>query len=889
MSKTQKYSSFTQFLRKHKTIPEKPFTHTSIPGPNVYPGSYCINDDELDEFYKLYNKHVFENKQPAHLTERHKDVSPILIDLDFRHKPTDNSRKYDKTFIENFLKIYFGEIEKLLGTVIEKKNMVAYVLEKKKPVMQQSKNILKDGIHIIMPFIVTHPKIQYVLRYNTITNDEIKSLCENINVTNTLEDIFDIAVIERNNWQMYGSCKPENQSYELTSILRYNKGSFSDDKIDSNKSNYVKFLSIRSFDNKYSIDTTSIDEIIEEQFEKIPKKQQVKKQKKTAKRKKATVRNYLDNDADIDFIKSIVAILNPARADNYEDWIRLGWCLHNIDYRLLETWVNFSKQSEKFVDGECEKEWDCMDNEGLGLGSLYRWASEDNLAKYNELSKDNLRKCMLDSLSQTPNDVARVVHHMYKHEFVCAGVKKNLWYRFRNHRWIELDDAIDLSKKLSDTKPGGLIYEYLNLNQYISSKVCDINCTMSNKQKQYEMENLKTISAIITKLKITSFKKNVITECKELFHDSKFEEKLDSNINLLGFDNGIYDLETCTFRDGLPEDYITYTTGNNYYDFDDEDDRLSEVRTFLTQVLPKDNIREYIMTVFGSCVTGKTYEKFFIFTGKGGNGKSKLVELLENSLGNYSCTLPVTLMTQKRARAEAADPVLASLPGKRFGCMQEPDKNEEIHVGFMKQLTGGDKLKARKLHKDPIEFKPQIKVFMCCNVLPQVSDNDDGTWRRIRVIEFISSFVDEPNPNIKHQFKIDTSLGDKIKVDGPWVEPFIYLVLEYYKKYKKFGIKEPSAVKKCTQEYKSESDLFSQFISEKIITTDNPTSAPLRLADIYFIFQEWIRQTRGHNTKVPSRQELTNNMNKHFGDKSSSDNKNVWSGIAIKNGSDLLI
>ena len=97
-------------------------------------------------------------------------------------------------------------------------------LKKKKPVMQQSKNILKGGI-IIMPFVVTHHKIQYVLRYNTITNDEIKSLCENINVTNTLEDIFDIAVIERNNWQMYGSCKPENQSYELTSILRYNNGS----------------------------------------------------------------------------------------------------------------------------------------------------------------------------------------------------------------------------------------------------------------------------------------------------------------------------------------------------------------------------------------------------------------------------------------------------------------------------------------------------------------------------------------------------------------------------------------------------------------------------------------------------------------------------------------
>ena len=288
------------------------------------------------------------------------------------------------------------------------------------------------------------------------------------------------------------------------------------------------------------------------------------------------------------------------------------------------------------------------------------------------------------------------------------------------------------------------------------------------------------------------------------------------------------------------------------------------------------------MTVFGSFMTGKTYEKFFIFTGKGGNGKSKLVELLDNGMGDYSCTLPVTLMTQKRARAEAADPAVARIVGKRFGCMQEPDKDEEIHVGFMKQLTGGDKLLARALHKDPIEFKPQIKVVMCCNVLPSVSDNDDGTWRRIRVVEFISSFVDEPNPKIKHQFKIDVTLGDKIKSDGPWVEPFIFLALEYYKKYKKNGIKEPAAVKKYTEEYKSESDLFTQFINEKIIVCGEENSTPLRLTEIYYCFQEWFRQTKGHSQKPPSRTELKNNLNKKFGDKADEDNKNIWSGIAFK-------
>ena len=67
-----------------------------------------------------------------------------------------------------------------------------------------------------------------------------------------------------------------------------------------------------------------------------------------------------------------------------------------------------------------------------------------------------------------------------------------------------------------------------------------------------------TIGKIIKKLKNTGFKKSVIQECNELFHDFKFEERLDKNLNLIGFKNGIYDLCELKFRDGLPEDYISY-------------------------------------------------------------------------------------------------------------------------------------------------------------------------------------------------------------------------------------------------------------------------------------------------------------------------------------------
>ena len=105
-----------------------------------------------------------------------------------------------------------------------------------------------------------------------------------------------------------------------------------------------------------------------------------------------------------------------------------------------------------------------MDDEGLGMGSLYRWAREDNPAKFNELSKDNLQKCMLDSLSQTPNDVARVVHHMYKHEFVCASSRRKCWYQFVDHKWKELDCDVELRKVISNEKlksnKGKIAYEY---------------------------------------------------------------------------------------------------------------------------------------------------------------------------------------------------------------------------------------------------------------------------------------------------------------------------------------------------------------------------------------------------------------------------------------------
>ena len=311
--------------------------------------------------------------------------------------------------------------------------------------------------------------------------------------------------------------------------------------------------------------------------------------------------------------------------------------------------------------------------------------------------------------------------------------------------------------------------------------------SMNGNQSEHKIseQDGDTVGKIIKKLSNTSFKKNVMSECSEMFHSFRFEEKLDSNLNIIGFENGIYDLDTLKFRDGLPEDFVSYTTKINYLDYDSEeeedDENINNVKQFVSEVLPKKAVREYVLTLLGSFLTGRNLnEKFHIWTGCGGNGKSKLIELFENAFGNYCCKLPVSLLTQSRGRAEGATPALFATKGKRFACLQEPSKDEEINVGLMKELTGGDKIIARGLHKDPVEFKPQFKMVLTCNTLPNVSSDDRGTWRRISVVDFPSKFVDNPDPNEKYEFKIDDELDDKLKM---WPEAFMFVLINYYRTY----------------------------------------------------------------------------------------------------------
>ena len=356
-------------------------------------------------------------------------------------------------------------------------------------------------------------------------------------------------------------------------------------------------------------------------------------------------------------------------------------------------------------------------------------------------------------------------------------------------------------------------------------------------------------------------------------------EEFDTDNNLIGFENGIYDLKNNLFREGRPEDYITLTTKitlpingppkpsedsekyrrrsipDSSISLDQLNPRVQEMenyqalmddmRAFLSQIIPDSEIRDYALRFVSTCLSGENREESFnIWTGSGGNGKSKFVELIQLALGEYACNLPVSLLTQKRKASGAASPEMARTRGKRFVFMQEPDVNEVLNVGEMKEITGNDRIQARGLYKEPFEFVPQFKLLLMCNQLPKIPSNDDGTWRRLKATPFVSRFVKEDKVDIKLNYHpIDTQLKKKLPF---WIIPFMMVLFEEWRVYDKHGISVPRAVTSKTSDYRNSNDLVGKWISTFCEEEDNIVEgiseyAPCHGDDLWSEFDEWCK------------------------------------------------
>ena len=945
LSINNEFSKLDIFLKKHKAVSGGNFTHTSISKG----GSYYIENSELDEFFEKYYEHIFIKKLPCHLTEGIRDceVTPVKIDLDFRKYVNTNKDVPDRIYkMEDIIKICQKYMEAMEEWLVTPDNVErhCYILEKPSPSFDLHRNgeikkndkgekRVKDGVHIMFPQICTKTYLQ--LEFRKIVLKNLGDLLDKYNYDEKNSEIFDRAVIDRNNWQMYGSNKgKEFLTYKVTKILEIYKDSYKHLDLDKYEpQSLIKLLSVR---NKTEASLVKYEKQLKLEENEESQKQLEKQKKKYNSKGKTSKRNKIP----LDEIRLIIGWTPPNtdeykpgymdclsidRAKNFETWMEVGWALHNIDNTngvshsnnpypglcwLLGKWINWSRQEgtgyenepiETYIDA-----WEKMRTEGgVAFGSLKLWAKEDakktldkkveegsankdQLTLYEKIVKNDLHGYLMKATGKNgglPYDVAKVMLQMYKDVYVCVSIKDCLWFYYDEdlHKWIEDDKGIRLKMKISTE----VWDKFHKLQKEFDSKV-----TESGDENEIKRDNVR---ATTSKLKQTPFKANVMIECMALFYDvsRNFYDKLDSNINLIGFNNGVYDLEQDDFRKGRPEDYITMSTNIDFITYDPNSIEMKGIHKFINEILTIKSVREYVIKLMASFICGSTRsEKFHVWSGSGGNGKSKLIELLEKCLGDYAGKMNVSNLTQKRGSAGQANPELARTKGKRFINMQEPDEQCKLNVGLMKEMTGGDRIIARALFKEPIEFKPQFTMVLTCNDKPELPPDDDGTWRRIVLVEYRSKFRHDPvgtwmdsndQPITTHnhklniennistdywcplsdqnpQFPIDETVNEKFE---SWKEPFISYLIEIYKKNKDIDLREPDEVKEYTKKYREANQHFKDFINDKIVFDMN-CNTRVRLECMYSEYRIWYRDNNGGSVGQKKQKDFKIFMDKEY-------------------------
>ncbi len=386
---------------------------------------------------------------------------------------------------------------------------------------------------------------------------------------------------------------------------------------------------------------------------------------------------------------------------------------------------------------------------------------------------------------------------------------RNNWYYFTGSIWRCDNDNIEMKKSIIDLSK---MFDKIKTHyetKYTNEKTIETTITLN-----------KNIKSLINKFHKPGFQDDIIKGAKIYNNDEMFITNLNSKKHLVPFSNGVFDLLENKFRKTRKDDYINLTVN---YDFPTMEN--SEVRIFLEQILPNRGVRDYVLKKMSECLNGDIPNTYFLmFIGDtGANGKSQLLNLMKLTMGDFGEKVEVTLLTRKRNNANEANTEKIKLMHKRFAFLSEPEDGEKINIGLLKELTGSEEIVARGLYQEAVSFVMEAKLFLACNELPEIKGEDTALWRRIRVIDFPSRFVDDPKE--ENEYKIDRTLPSRMREDVTWRQTFMKILLEYYF----MDVREPIEVQVKTNEYRQENNDFYNWMDENVEENKNGI---LKLKDV---------------------------------------------------------
>lgn len=885
-SDTYQNHDLRKFLDGHYA---KKGNELSMTGMGTHKGCWYVSDAEYPKFLDLMYTYLFEDEfRPNNFVEQRKadGIAPLLIDLDFKYNKEKNLQR---TFTDKHINDFVNEIIKVLKEYFELKDRTHlrfFVTLRPQPYIDtKTKNDdekIKDGVHIVCPDFSIGKEHYAFLRGKLLESKALEQSFVDTWYTNKPEKVFDECMGNKQGWFFYGESKLDIPPYMLHSIIKYNpktsKVTITQDTTEYTSRQLLEILSIRYSLNK----PLSVAEAHKDEVEKAVQKAKNPIVSTVPQPSPSELTGILP--MLVDSFNTIVTTedeivlakrfalecLSAERADSFDSWMRVGWCLRNIDpsLEMFDIWMKFSEKSPSYTSNNIDhlkNEWmkgvmrRVNGSMEIRMGSLKMWAGTDNPQKYSEIMDGDIisfiTKTAITFKGGTHYHVAMMIQKLFPDIYKCAVDGRSTdWYMFKNHIWNSMPSGLLIKTRITDE-----IANKVDIARHSLRMPDDKDPDYENKYKIF-LENMTKLLKLQENLYNAPFKESVLKEAVQIFYDEEFTHQINQNPYKIGCANGILNLKepifdeagkaVCykpTLHPGVAEDYVSLCVGQkgslgpiNYVPYDPKDPIYTEIMDFFTKLFPAQDLRDYVLTLLAGCLEGANKEQcFYLMTGSGGNGKSKLVELMCSVMGQYSGSLSTTALTRKRPDSGAANPDIICVKGCRFIETKEPDEGEPLNSARMKQFSGEDLVEARALFKDQESFKITGKIFMSCNRMPPVHSMDGGTWRRIRVIPFDSRFVDPnefPVDEANHIYARDDMMEEKLL---SWRVPFFSLLVHLYEtRYCVGRIKVPAVVMQACENYKGNFDSFGKFHKSRLRKAPGWDEPP-QFNDIWRAYRTW--------------------------------------------------
>ena len=355
-------------------------------------------------------------------------------------------------------------------------------------------------------------------------------------------------------------------------------------------------------------------------------------------------------------------------------------------------------------------------------------------------------------------------------------------------------------------------------------------------------------------------------------------EDLDTNKWLLGCPNGTVDLRTGELLRPDKANLITKTTGVNY----DCDAKCPEWDRFIDWAMSNDaGMVTFLQRAIGYSLSGDVSERIMlVLHGEGANGKSTFLDATRRVFGDYADVADKTLILARR-EISGNNPELAKLPGIRLVTLSETERGQRFATAAVKGMSGGNEpVSATAKYEHPIKFYPQFTLWLATNDKPNVPEDDQAFWDRVKLVPFANRISEKDK---------DLHLPEKLAAEAEGILAWAVRGCVDYVKHG--GLAVPEKVTAATSEYRAEMDSLLDFFEDRcvvarwvadrigrpgILVTDTEPKAGAR--PLYVAYTQW---AQGGGQRSVDERTFKRSMERHGFVRKRTEGTFKWYGIAL--------